>query len=34
MLRGLAKAFSADTITWEGTRQYQKGLYADYLAES
>ena len=34
MLRGLAKAFSADAITWEGTRQYQKGLYADYLAES
>jgi len=32
MLKGLSKSFSDEVIRWEGTRQYQKDLYNDFLA--
>ena len=34
MLRGLSKRFLDDVVEWEGTRQYQKDLYREFLEGS
>lgn len=34
ILRGLSKRFLDDVVEWEGTRQYQRDLYKEFLAGS